>query len=145
MKNHNRMKMNEFKTASPTPSAGTPSPAEECCPCCRFLKGWLARRNNRSKDDLAAALLIYLLWVSRNSCKDEGLCGLGFQAGDLDSLGIAVPDEALKGLQILAKAGLVTPYLCRGEPINTAEARSRVTRRPVTLVVDLLWLNEHQK
>src|SRR5438270_131025 len=101
MKNKNLIKMNEFKNASPTPSADTPSPAQECCPCCRFLKGWLARRNNPSEDDLAAALLIYLLWYSANSSKVEGLCGLAFHPGDLDSLGIAVPDEALKGLQIL--------------------------------------------
>jgi hypothetical protein len=147
MKNRNRTKINGSKKAFRTTNAGTPSNTkEECCPCCLFLKGWLARRPNRSEDDLAAALLIYMLWYSRNSSKVQGLCGLSFHPGDLDFLGISVPHETLKGLQVLAKAGLVAPYLCEGEPINKTEAHEyQGARRQVALVVDLLWLDEHQK
>jgi len=67
-------------------------------------------------------------------------------AATLDCLGIAVPHEALKGLQVLANAGLVAPYLCEDEPINpTGARRSQSAHHPVALVVDLLWLDEHQK
>jgi hypothetical protein len=111
-----------------------------------FLKEWLARRKKRSADDLAAALLIDFLWTFRNRAKLEGLCGLSLHAGDLDCVGIAVPDEAVKGLQVLAKAGLVRFFFAQSEPIHHAEAlRSRVARRQQTLVADLLWLPEHQK
>jgi hypothetical protein len=106
----------------------------------------LARRKNRSEDDLAAALLIQFLWTTKNCPPGAGLCGLSFDPGDLDLLGIAIPGEALKGLQVLAKAGLVAPYFAQATPVNGDEAcRSGVAPSSETLVVDLLWLEENQE
>ena len=147
MKNRNQKKINGSKKAFRTTNAGTPANTkEECCPCCLFLKGWLARRHNRSEDDLAAALLIYLLWATKGASKVKGLCGLAFHPGNLDSFGVAVPHEALQGLQVLEKAGLVATHLCQGEPITPPEAQVlQPKRRPAVLAVDLLWLGEHQE
>ena len=147
MKNRNRTKINGSKKAFRTTNAGTPSNTkEECCPCCLFLKGWLARRHNRSEDDLAAALLIYLLWTTRDAARLRAFAGFPSTRATWTSWEYAVPHETLQGLQVLAKAGLVAPYLCEGEPINPTEAHEyQRARRPVALAVDLLWLDEHQK
>ncbi|MCL4789704.1 MAG: hypothetical protein KJ070_23470 [Verrucomicrobia bacterium] len=117
MKNPKLPKMNGSKSALRKPQAGTSASMEEQDLCCQFLKAWLSRRPGRSEDDLAAALLIYMLWYFRNSSKIDGLFGISFHPGNLDFMGVTVPHEALKGLQVLANAGLVAPYLCEGEPI----------------------------
>ena len=147
MKSRLRMKTTKSKNAPRKPEAGTPSPPqEEQDLCCQFLKAWLSRRPGRSEHDLAAALLIYMLWYFRNISKIDGLCGISFHPGNLDFMGISVPHEALKGLQVLANAGLVAPYLCEGEPIYpTGAPQSPSARRTRALVVDLLWLDEHKK
>lgn len=136
--------MNKFKNPSPPLDAATPTPAGECCECCRFLKGWLDRRKRRSEDDLAAALLIHMLWMTKNC--PPGLCGVTFHAGDLGFLGIAVPDEALKGLQVLAEAGLVASYFAQATPANGDDAcQSGTAPSCETLIVDLLWVEENQE
>ena len=140
MKNQNHKTIN----GSGTNDAGTPSSVKaECCPCCLFLKAWLARRKQRSEDDLAAAILIHLLWATKDADKVEGLCGLAFHEGNLDPIGIAVPDEALKGLRILEDAGLLDIYLCEEEPANEALGL-QAPPRSTALAVDLLWLKKHQ-
>ncbi|HEY2084177.1 MAG TPA: hypothetical protein VGI88_15445 [Verrucomicrobiae bacterium] len=134
---------NADKLKAPQNSPGRPTRAGECCQCCRFLKGWLARRKNKSEDDLAAALLIHFLWTTKNCPSGEGLCGVSFHPGDLDFLGITIPGEALNGLQVLAKAGLVASYFAQATPVNgNGVCHSTVAPSSETLVVDLLWLEE---
>jgi hypothetical protein len=143
MKDH--MKLNKSKNASRPSAADTPAAVGEPCLCTKFLKTWLAQRHHEPEDDLAAVLLISMLWVFRDTTPPEGLTGLSIHRDNLDSLGIATHEEALKGLEVLAKAGLVKPYVCEVRSIKTANSRrSRVKRREVVLVVELLWLTEHK-
>jgi hypothetical protein len=146
MKNRKLPKTDGSKNGLRKPQAGSSSSMEKRDPCCMFLKAWLARRPNRSDDDLAAAFLIYLLWASRGSSKIDGLCGFAFHPGTLECVGIAVPDEALRGLEVLSKAGLVAYCLSEGEPISPPGTRRfRSPRRTMAMIVDLLWLAAHQK
>jgi hypothetical protein len=140
------MKTKKSKKATRSRNADSAPAKKKPCPCTSFMKEWLARRKERSDDDLAAALLIHFLWTFRNYSDHEGALGVSLHADDVDWLGIAVPDEVIKGLRVLAQAGLIDLSWGVGQPIDPAEVhRSSVAWPEVALFADLLWLPAHQK
>jgi hypothetical protein len=109
-----------------------------------FLDHWLGSRSSRSEGDLAAALLIYLLWHSKTAAAVEGFCGLSFHGDedDLKSMGIAFPDDLLKGLRILEKARLIALHYF-SQPLHRVKGSQTAVSSSLVICVDLLWVAEH--
>jgi len=72
---------------------------EKCCACHKFIADWLNRHRPLSQHDLAAALLIDILWETKagSSYDGDATCEVMFEPGPLGVLGIDL-DEAKKAL-----------------------------------------------
>lgn len=108
---------------------------QEYCPCHRFIKDWLLKRKPLSKGDLAAALLIHILWESKTMAIEDGACGFAFELGQLVPLGIDSQEEAWKAMESLERVGILKLHECEAKKLGKSGPK---TDR--FLVIELPWL-----
>src|SRR5690349_4720965 len=77
------------------------------CSCHRFIREWLARTENHSDEEVAAALLIHVLWESRSLTGEDGAIGIWLERSQFKSLGIPSPEKGMNALQRLQTVGII--------------------------------------